>query len=261
MKSMAPLGLAIAALLIALAAWAGFDLESITGPGESPPAATVPADKPKPPRAEKQDRPARQPPAIPPGAFDYYVLALSWSPTYCQTEATDRDKLQCKGERPFAFIVHGLWPQNENGYPEDCPTDTPRVPDALVDDLLDIMPSRGLIGHEWRAHGACSGLSQEDYFAAVRQAYEAVAIPARFESIETALSLPPQQILREFMTANERAATPKSMVVTCGGGTHLDEVRICLTKEMRFRDCGRQTQRATCRRETVIMPPLRASAP
>lgn len=188
--------------------------------------------------------------------FDYYVLSLSWSPSYCEAEATDRDKMQCGG-RPFAFIVHGLWPQNEKGYPEDCPTDAPRVPDALVAALLDIMPSRGLIGHEWRSHGACTGMSQEDYFTQVRGAYAAIAIPVQFQAPTSELTLSPTDIARAFLDANNGNLDPGDLVVTCGGGTRLDEVRLCLTKDLHFRACGRQTMASICRRDAVRMPPVR----
>ncbi len=52
-----------------------------------------------------------------PGRFDYYLLSLSWSPEYCAKSRRD-DELQCA--RPYAFVAHGLWPQNEQGWPSDC---------------------------------------------------------------------------------------------------------------------------------------------
>jgi ribonuclease T2 len=57
-----------------------------------------------------------------PGQFDYYALVLSWSPTYCN-EGHDEDT-QCNrrdGGR-YSFVLHGLWPQYESGYPRDCRT-------------------------------------------------------------------------------------------------------------------------------------------
>src|SRR5215212_5317363 len=50
-----------------------------------------------------------------PGEFDFYVLSLSWSPSFCDA-ASERgnsgrnQQAQCGG-RPFSFVVHGLWPQ------------------------------------------------------------------------------------------------------------------------------------------------------
>lgn len=240
MKNAGPLAVALAALFLAAAAWLGPDLDSLRAP-EARTADAAPAPQPVP----------AAPPSVPPGAFDYYVLALSWSPTYCATEATDRDRLQC-GVRPFGFIVHGLWPQNERGYPESCPTDTPRVPDALVDEMLDIMPSRGLIGHEWRTHGACTGLSQEDYFAVVRAAWEAITIPPRFLAPDSPASLSPRDLIGEFLRADP-ALRPDAIVVTCDG-EQLDEVRICLSQDLAVQPCGRQTTRAACRRDRIAIP-------
>jgi ribonuclease T2 len=260
MKRPSSVVVAIAALIVALAAWLGIDLEALTGRDNASPAQppisapdrqeTAEAQSPVPPPG------TAAPPAVPPGAFDYYVLALSWSPSYCEAEASERDRLQCGG-RPFHFIVHGLWPQNDRGYPEDCLTDQPRVSDALVDEMLDIMPSRGLIGHQWRKHGACTGLSQEDYFAAVRSAFERVDIPDRFEVLDRPLSVKPQDIATAFLDANRGTLTTDAVVVTCGGGTRLDEVRLCMGKDLRFRACGQQTKRSSCRRPEVRMPPVR----
>lgn len=259
-RNAGPLYVAIAALAVAVAAWFGLDLKGLTGGGEIP-AATAPAEPAPPASPPGEPAPAQPPKAearpVPPGDFDYYVLALSWSPSYCEAEATERDKLQCGGGRPFHFVVHGLWPQNERGYPEDCPTDAPRVPDALVDEMLDIMPSRGLVGHEWRSHGTCSGLGQEDYFAELRAAYEAVDIPDRFEVLDTVVTIAPAEIARAFLEANRGKLTPDAVVVTCGGGTRLDEVRLCMDKDLRFRPCGQQSKRSQCRRDTVRMPPVR----
>ncbi len=250
MQNRNPLLVIVAALVVAVAGWLGFDLgttQRADAPA-SPPAATDPP--------ASRARPDAAPRPVPEGDFDYYVLALSWSPSYCEHEATARDRMQCGG-RPFHFIVHGLWPQNERGYPESCPTDTPRVPDALIDDMLDIMPSRGLIGHQWRTHGACSGQTQEQYFATVRAAWERIVVPARFEQLETTLSLPPGDILQEFVRANDMLR-PSQLAVTCSHQS-LDEVRICMTKDLKFTDCGAQVRRSTCRQERIRMPPVRYS--
>src|SRR5690606_41548 len=101
--------------------------------------------------------------------FDFYVLSLSWSPTWCASNDRDGSTSQCHGRRPYGFIVHGLWPQNERGWPEYCPSREPeRVPQALAETMRDIIPSAGLAGHEWRKHGSCSGLSQRSYFQTLR---------------------------------------------------------------------------------------------
>ena len=104
------------------------------------------------------------------GQFDFYVLSLSWSPSYCEA-AEDRTQArsvvitrygQCSG-RPFAFVVHGFWPQYERGFPSDCQVPAPRLARAIVDEMLDIMPSPRLVFHEWDRHGTCSGLSPKAY--------------------------------------------------------------------------------------------------
>lgn len=115
--------------------------------------------------------------------FDFYVLSLSRSPAFCASSEGSGNRQQCGSNRRYGFVVHGLWPQNETGYPEFCTSSEPdRVPDAIGRTMFDIMPSMGLIGHQWRKHGACSGLSQKDYFSATRTAFEAVKLPETIAS-------------------------------------------------------------------------------
>src|SRR6188768_4245397 len=62
-----------------------------------------------------------------PGKFDFYVLALSWSPSYCEQAGDRKSAQQQCGARPFSFVVHGLWPQYERGFPEFCQQPAPFI--------------------------------------------------------------------------------------------------------------------------------------
>lgn len=192
-----------------------------------------------------------------PGRFDYYVLALSWSPSYCaraNERAPDRaPQPQCAG-RPFAFVVHGLWPQHEHGYPSYCQRPAPRVADALIKDMLDLMPSRNLVIHQWRRHGTCSGLDAQAYFAAVRQARAAVTVPPDYRALADPLSVAPAKVADAFIQANP-GLSQAALAVSCDK-TRLTEVRVCLTREFAFRACPGVTHRA-CRRDKVVMPATR----
>lgn len=184
--------------------------------------------------------------------FDFYVLSLAWSPSYCKIEGEQADRRQCGRDRDLAFVVHGLWPQFERGYPKECRSDEPgRVPDDLADRMLDLMPSRGLVGHEWRTHGTCTGLSQTDYFAATRAAYRRVALPESLSDAGRASRLAPGAIEQAFVDANP-GMTADGIAVTCDGGM-LDEVRICLTRELGFRSCP-QIDRNACRAGSLSLP-------
>jgi ribonuclease T2 len=181
------------------------------------------------------------------------VLALSWSPTFCVEEGADAPRSQCGTDRDLAFIVHGLWPQFERGYPESCRTDEPRqVPEALARRLRDIMPSTGLVGHQWRKHGSCTGLSQEDYLTAVREAYKAVTIPPAYRAADGARRADPDKVEAAFLEANP-GMPADGIVVTCASG-RLDEVRICLAKDLTPRSCAEIDARA-CRAASVFIPP------
>lgn len=190
-----------------------------------------------------------------PGQFDYYLLALSWSPTYCaDQDNAARDSLQCGTDRRFAFIVHGLWPQNERGYPQDCPTTVQDLPAPLVESMLDIMPAPGLIRHEWRRHGSCTGLAPEAYFATTRQFRDRVVIPTAYRALEAPLQVTGTEVETAFVRANP-GLTPDGITVTCGRN-RLREVRVCFDKAGAFRACGAEV-RDSCASDRVTMPPTR----
>lgn len=188
-----------------------------------------------------------------PGRFDFYLLSLTWSPSYCAAEGGARDDAQCENGRHYGFLVHGLWPQYERGYPEDCPT---RVFPAEADirGLSDLMPARGLVRHEWQKHGACSGLAPADYLKTIRAARERVRIPAAFQNIDGYKTVSPAEVEAAFVAANPGLG-PEGVAVTCDG-RRLREVRICLTRDLGFRACDEVDRRA-CRADRVVLPPVR----
>ena len=186
--------------------------------------------------------------------FDFYVLSLSWSPSYCEAEGEEANRQQCDAARPYAFVVHGLRPQFERGFSENCSTGEQDVSRETLRTLYDIMPSAGLIRHQWRKHGACAGLSQDDYFAVLRSAREKVVIPAEFRRLDAYRTLDPDAAEEAFLKANQ-TLPPDGVAVTCDK-RYLREVRICLTKELGFRSCPEVDRRA-CRLQKVVMPPVR----
>ncbi|NKN38033.1 ribonuclease [Agrobacterium sp. a22-2] len=201
--------------------------------------------------------PAPRPVAVPRGkGFDFYVLSLSWSPTYCGSDEGRGNRQQCGTDADYGLIVHGLWPQNETGYPEFCNSgEAERVPDSLGQSLFDIMPGMGLIGHEWRKHGTCSGLSQQDYFRVTRQAYERIKIPEVLKNAKALASLRlGTERIEDMFTDKNPDLGKRGIAVTCDDGK-LDEVRICLTKELAFRDCP-EVDRNACRLKSVDLPAI-----
>ena len=193
-----------------------------------------------------------------PGRFDYYLLVLSWSPSFC-ADSAERDPAraaqnpQC-GPRPFSFVVHGLWPQYEQGFPEFCQVPAPRLNRNIVSAMLDLMPAPALIFHEWDRHGTCSGLSPGAYFETIRKARAVVKIPPQYLDLPAALTVTPEEVEAAFIEANP-GLKPEGIAISCGS-RRLDEARICLTRDLKFRGCEEITRR-TCRRDKLIMPPVR----
>ncbi len=189
-----------------------------------------------------------------PGNFDFYVLALSWSPGFCETEAGARAGSQCEPGANLGFVVHGLWPQYEHGYPTDCGP-AARFPSRMaLEAAQGLYPSIGLARHEWLKHGTCSGKSPTDYFADVRHARDAIVIPPPFAAPKEDQTWTPADIVRAFIAANPRLR-PGMLGVACAGNV-LEEVRICFSKDLRdFHACP-EVSRQGCRVREVSVPPV-----
>jgi ribonuclease T2 len=193
-----------------------------------------------------------------PGEFDFYVLALSWSPSFCQA-AHERGnsgrsiQTQCAG-RPFSFVVHGLWPQYDHGFPNYCQRPSPRLARNIMTSMLDLMPAPGLIYSEWDKHGTCSGLGARAYFENIRKARASVKIPAEYLELSDTRLVTPVEVEEAFVKANPGLSS-SAIAVQCDS-KRLSEVRICMSKDLQFRACE-EIDRRSCRRDKVVMPPVR----
>jgi ribonuclease T2 len=188
------------------------------------------------------------------GDFDYYVLSLGWSATWCELSGDTRGDPQCDAGKGLTFTLHGLWPQYENGYPDNCFSGQPDATRAQTAAMADIMGGTGLAWHEWKKHGRCSGLSAAAYFGAAREAYEGVTIPPVFAQVTKDLTLPASVIQDAFVEANP-GLSANEISVTCEAGM-IDEVRICLDKTLSPRPCGADVAR-DCSLKDADLPPVR----
>jgi ribonuclease T2 len=188
------------------------------------------------------------------GDFDYYVLSLSWSPTWCALEGDGRDDPQCDAGLGLAFTLHGLWPQYEQGWPSDCFTPARDPSRAETAAMADIMGSGGLAWYEWKKHGRCSGLSPSDYFAAARQAYRAVIVPDVLQELDRDILIPPPILERALLQANP-ALQADMLTITCKSG-HMQEIRLCLTRDLQPRACAADVV-TDCRDRTMLMQAVR----
>jgi ribonuclease T2 len=198
-----------------------------------------------------------------PGEFDYYTLVLSWSPTHCSSPEGEHDSQQCSRHdgRRYAFVLHGLWPQYEAGYPESCRTRMrPYVPQNVIDGMLDIMPNGRLVIHEYRTHGTCSGLDPKGYFEMSRRLFEKIRIPPRFMNPFEAQFVTPADLESELMDANPGLKSGM-IAVSCGSpGNRLRDVRICFNKGGAYRACGaNEDQGRLCRADRLHVPPVRST--
>ena len=185
------------------------------------------------------------------GRFDYYVLALSWSPVYCGRHPEDRQ--QCGSQR-YGFVLHGLWPQYANGgSPSTCAAAVPLTEQARGLGMA-VFPSEKLVAYQWRKHGSCTGMPAPDYFRLADQARHSIKLPPQFEPGSRTRETTAQAVAKAIRDSNP-AMTHKSLAVVCAG-PELAEVRVCLSKDLRPTACGRGVRDA-CRKGTIRVPGVR----
>ncbi|MGR3890671.1 ribonuclease T2 family protein [Pseudomonas sp. 1152_12] len=191
-----------------------------------------------------QAAPREQRPA---GDFDFYVLSLSWSPTFCLTHPGNE---QCTG-KGYGFVLHGLWPQYaKGGWPASCDAQSRLSAEDLAKGAL-IFPTQALLKHEWAKHGTCSGLDASGYLEATDKALAAVQIPQQLQPFNVPNYLEAREITALFRESNP-AMGNHGMAVICKGRV-FSEVRVCLSKELRFAGCPASVK-SQCRGGDIRIP-------
>ena len=187
------------------------------------------------------------------GEFDYYVLALSWSPTWCALEGKARNSPQCDESKDHGWVLHGLWPQFHRGWPSYCNTVNAPPSRGMTNDMVDIMGSSGSAWHQWKKHGVCSGLTASAYYELARQAYDSIERPGVLRKLERPVTLPASLIEQAFIKDNPQL-TPDMVTVTCKSG-RIQEARICLSKSLDPVPCGRDVIR-DCTLNDALLDPI-----
>jgi ribonuclease T2 len=184
------------------------------------------------------------------GEFDYFVMSLSWSPNWCAVEGDSRRDPQCDRGTGTTFVLHGLWPQYENGWPSYCRT-TARDPSrSETAAMADVFGGAGAAFYQWKKHGRCAGLSARDYYALARKAFESIRISDVFPRINKNLKVPAEVIEGAFLESNPGLRRDQ-ITVTCRAGM-IQEVRLCLTKDLKPRRCGADTLRDCTLKDAVL---------
>lgn len=185
------------------------------------------------------------------GDFDYYVMSLSWTPTWCNLTGDARRSPQCETGRGFGFTLHGLWPQyTDGGYPNFCRTTARNPSRNMSNDMVDIMGTSGLAWYQWKKHGRCAGISAADYYALSRKAYASVTRPTIFRKLKRDINLPASVVEEAFMEANP-TLLQNQITVTCKAHK-IQEVRICLSKDLEPVKCGYDVSRDCALRDAEM---------
>ncbi|MDK3017374.1 ribonuclease T2 [Pseudodonghicola flavimaris] len=188
------------------------------------------------------------------GAFDYYVLSLSWSPNWCATDGDARQSEQCEARHDYGWVLHGLWPQYHRGWPEYCHTAEAPPSRRMTAAMADVMGSGGLAWYQWKKHGVCSGLSAPAYFALAREAYDRVNRPEIFRRLKQEVRLPASLVEEAFLKANP-GWTADMLTITCKDG-YIQEARLCLSRDLTPVPCGRDVI-TDCKLTDALFAPVR----
>ncbi len=188
------------------------------------------------------------------GKFDYYVLALSWTPTWCALEGDARGSEQCDASKDFGWTLHGLWPQFHQGWPSYCNTIERQPSRSMTNGMSDIMGTSGLAWHQWKKHGTCSGLSARDYYALSREAYGKINRPALFRKLKEPVKVPAKVIEEAFLNENP-SLKANTLTITCKQG-RIQEARVCFSKALDPVPCGRDTIK-DCSMTNALFDPAR----
>jgi len=133
-------------------------------------------------------------------------------------------------------VLHGLWPQNNQGYPSNCASDP--LPADMKAQFPALYPNDSLANHEWLAHGTCTGLKPASYLALAQQIKQLVAIPGRYQSPPATFSATVGELKQDFTQVNP-GFTPADFEVLCSGsGRYLKELYVCFSREGQPAACG-----------------------
>jgi ribonuclease T2 len=199
-----------------------------TPPTVQPVTATVSPDEPPLPA----DNPSAASPTSPLASdrqatsFDFYVLALSWSPDYCADNGQN-DPQQCSLGKKLGFVLHGLWPQYNKGYPANCSKQ--KLPAAVKSQFNGLYPADKLYDHEWEKHGTCSNLKPAQYLALTKQFKDSVAIPAAYRAPQQPVRVTTNQFTADFAAANPGLSAANLAVNCSGSGRYLKELYVCFS--------------------------------
>jgi len=161
-----------------------------------------------------------------------YTLALSWSPEFCKPRQDARaHAFQCSGAQgSFGLVVHGLWPESGQGWPQWCPSEAKLTP-ADVRGALCIMPSDRLVARQWAKHGACMTKRPATYLGVTRILWQSLQIPD-YDRLSREEALTAGDIRRAF--AAENPGWPVSAIgVKLNAHGWLEEIRLCYSARFR----------------------------
>jgi ribonuclease T2 len=185
---------------------------------------------------------------------DGYILALSWSPAWCEEDDPHGKTRQCAADADLGLVVHGLWAGSREDSRVYCRTGEPeRLPADLARQVLTYMPSVGLARHEWKKHGSCMGLGQRGYFDTMERAWRTIRTPEALRPGQAPRQMTSAALRRDFLASNPRLPAD-SVRFQCDREGDFSEVRICLTSGLEGRACP-SPARGNCPATISILPP------
>jgi len=192
-----------------------------------------------------------------PGNFDFYVLAMSWSPDFCSGRG-GKDSEQCGPGKNPGFVLHGLWPQYQKGFPQNC-SSVP-FPSQLKQEFPGLFPNDRLYTHEWRRHGTCSGLAPREYLSLAQKLKQAAPLPPRYRNLHEPVRTTTAAFKKEFKMVNANLSDNGMAVFCSGSGRFLKEVFLCYNRQGKPAACSSEIlskSARSCRQGDFLIRPGR----
>lgn len=239
----------VSVIIFIVAVYTYLQNQSASAPSEStaPPPVTVNAPAagapPSVTRPVTTAPPTSTVPA-PSAKFDFYVLALSWAPQFCD-ENNNEDPQECSLGKKLGFVLHGLWPQYNRGYPESCSTQ--RLPAAVKAQFPGLYPTSSLYDHEWEKHGTCTGLTATQYLTLAQRIKDSFVIPARYRAPEQQIRVRVAEFKQDLKSANP-GVVDAMLAPTCSGSSrYLSELQVCFAQDGKPVACSTELQNDSSR--------------
>jgi len=192
-------------------------------------------------------------------AWDYFLFSQVWPPSWL-----DDSKITDYNYTNNYFTVHGFWPEDYNGsWPQYCKGKWPysKFNETMLDPIIsnltmywtDFKDPEKFWEHEYYKHLLCAEniySDPYDLFYAGLEYREKYDLYSALESSDIYPNNWYQYKVKDLERAIEKVIG-YDVIITCQDGI-LNEVYLCMTKNLTLFDCPKSQDYSYCRNNTIL---------